>query len=148
MRPLSKQIPAVVSHAFHRVHRSPRHPKVRKCQCNIFLFLDLQPHPLFRFSAGPIFTQSCDMFSKQDPYAIIKLDSLCAGDMETPTHWKGGRTPQWNHTFAPIDIQGNNPGQMTVTLFDEDTFTPDDLITFTAAAATATVRWRPLCRST
>lgn len=62
-----------------------------------------------------------DLIGKSDPYCIIFVGNE---RQRSKTHRNGGKSPQWSDTFQ---FNTNDP-ILRVQVFDDDTFSQDDLI--------------------
>ena len=70
-----------------------------------------------------LFLRDTDFFKKMDPYVILKLENQT---FKTKTAKNAGKKPVWNDTFYFNKLTDNKYIEFEV--WDEDTFTPDDLI--------------------
>ena len=81
--------------------------------------------------------RSTEMWGKQDPYAELWIRQQL---FKTKTHTDGAKEPVWNETTT-MDVLDPSD-EMTVKVFDSDTFGKDDLI------CEGTINLSPLCLST
>lgn len=70
-----------------------------------------------------LFLRDTDFFKKMDPYVILKLENQT---FKTKTAKNAGKKPIWNDTFYFKKSPDNKYIEFEV--WDEDTFTPDDLV--------------------
>lgn len=62
-----------------------------------------------------------DLLGKSDPYCFVSVGNQ---RQRSGTHRNGGKHPQWSDTFN----FNTNDSILRVQVFDEDTFSRDDLI--------------------
>lgn len=70
-------------------------------------------------------TRDTETFGKMDPYVKFKMGGKTK---KTKTHNSGGKNPNWNDTIS-MDVKGAT--DITITVYDEDTFTDDKVGTIT-----------------
>ena len=65
-----------------------------------------------------LLTRDTEMFSNMDPYVVVMIGNE---KRKTKTHKEGGKKPKWDGVLS----FRTNSNYMTVTVYDQDTFTDD-----------------------